>query len=683
MVMLNIDVVMKRLQDIRDPTQEAIETMTLWIMHYKDKASIDVIVQGWMNAFKVAKTDEKRITLFYVMNHVVQKAKMKNMDALIISFQPHVLTSIGIGKKSPKVKAAMKKCLECFGPREVFTSATMIAMKNLLEADDAFDTEETVLDIDNDEIVRKVTSFISAENVVADMMKTLHEGDFDYKERVRNGMKDREEGAHVLEEIHTAINVTKQVRSSMEARKKKMIELIETLELAKRVYLHQKREVLVVEEAYTNFRDGIKTVHDELTEMEATGVYPGVTPPREAPSPTADEDIYATGVENAIQHFRAPETWDNRQAIDMEMDEEDRPQASIPIPIPIPIPQDQQPSLKSRIDMLGLIEGGGGAEKVIEEPDFSKPPPIFNMTLPPPGTSSAMSAFGVQAAPPKPSPEQPANVPLTISRSQHADIQQIMNKINQAPAPNVQIPPPGGAPGGAQSIYQMLLKQQGFGATSSSSSAPPAGISKDCDERSGYTARFAPSSTDSATELRKFSNDGPSAALAGLNPAAFSKGYQARFDIPPGIDITLPPPIQPLISPQGYPARPSADPRLAPNTGYQAKFEHPHEYHAKFDSPPATSASASNSRSGGGYQGRFEHEHRDHRRDQQNFGRSPERGGRFEDRNGGNHYRGGGGGNRGGFRGGNDRYHRGSGSGSGNRDWRGGNSSRGNYNNRY
>lgn len=35
--------------------------------------------------------------------------------------------------------------------------------------------------------------------------------------------------------------------------------------------------------------------------MEKTGVYPAATPPRDAPSPTANDDIYATGVENALQ----------------------------------------------------------------------------------------------------------------------------------------------------------------------------------------------------------------------------------------------------------------------------------------------------------------------------------------------------------------------------------------------
>uniref|UniRef100_A0A8R1EIT8 CID domain-containing protein n=1 Tax=Caenorhabditis japonica TaxID=281687 RepID=A0A8R1EIT8_CAEJA len=134
MVVLTSDVVHTRLQDIKNPTQEAIETMSLWIMHYKDKASIDLIVDGWLNCFKTAGTDEKRVALFYVMNDVVQKAKMKHADMLIPAFQPAVLTAVGIGRKQDKVKLVMKRCIQIFKSRNVFSPASITAMENLLGA---------------------------------------------------------------------------------------------------------------------------------------------------------------------------------------------------------------------------------------------------------------------------------------------------------------------------------------------------------------------------------------------------------------------------------------------------------------------------------------------------------------------------------------------------------------------
>lgn len=354
MVVLTSDVVYNRLQDlqIKNPTQEAIETMSLWIMHYKDKASIDLIVDGWLNCFKTAGTDSKRIALFYVMNDVVQKAKNKHADTIIPAFQPAVLTAVGIGRKQEKVKAVMKRCIQIFKSRSVFSEASTTAMENLL--DEGYDAEDQALEVDADDLYKKITNFVSARNVIADMMKYVTEGDFDYKEKCRSGMKDREEGAHILQEVHESIDTMVQVRHSMEDQKKRMMALSETLELAKRVFLHQKREVLVVEEAYVNFRDGIKAVHTDLVEMEKKGVYPGIF------SPQNEDDIYnGRGMSQG---------WgDNRNQVDMEIDEDERPQAPMMKPaLQALVGISSQPSLQSRIMQLGLKKIADGDEDMFQ-----------------------------------------------------------------------------------------------------------------------------------------------------------------------------------------------------------------------------------------------------------------------------------------------------------------------------
>ncbi|KIH44068.1 hypothetical protein ANCDUO_25918, partial [Ancylostoma duodenale] len=50
---ITMDAVMRRFQDIHSVSQEAIETISLWVMHYKDKRSIDVIVEAWLESFKI------------------------------------------------------------------------------------------------------------------------------------------------------------------------------------------------------------------------------------------------------------------------------------------------------------------------------------------------------------------------------------------------------------------------------------------------------------------------------------------------------------------------------------------------------------------------------------------------------------------------------------------------------
>lgn len=534
MVVLTSDVVYNRLQDIKNPTQEAIETMSLWIMHYKDKTSIDLIVDGWLNCFQTAGTDSKRIALFYVMNDVVQKAKAKHADALIPAFQPAVLTAVSIGRKQDKVKDVMKRCIQIFKSRNVFSPASTTAMENLLasNADEGYDAEDQALEVDADDLIKKITNFVSARNIISDMMKCVNEGDFDYKEKCRSGMKDREEGAHILQEVHEAIDTMVQVRHSMEDQKKKMMALSETLELAKRVFLHQKREVLVVEEAYVNFRDGIKAVHAELTEMMEKGVYPGVF------SPTDDD-------QHSIYTNRQQSAWgDNRNQVDMEMDDDERPQAPMMKPhLQALVGISSQPSLQSRIMQLGLKKIADGDEDMFHQ---STPTPTGE------DKKAAPSTFQGQPAP---------AVPMNINQF-------------SVPPPSI----PTAAPpdprmrtsGDGQSQYALALQQHGL--------PPPVQHPKQV-----LTAPVAPQSAYQA----QFDQRDPRFAVVQQNPPPPTQlaqiphpsvsGYQAQFEQrdPRIAHQSAPPPVQQPFQ-NAYEAQ--KPPLLSPQVqtgGYQARFEPP------------------------------------------------------------------------------------------------------------
>ncbi|CAI2318299.1 unnamed protein product [Caenorhabditis sp. 36 PRJEB53466] len=526
MVVLTADVVHNRLQDIKNPTQEAIETMSLWIMHYKDKASIDLIVEGWLNCFKTAGTDGKRIALFYVMNDVVQKAKMKHTDMLIPAFQPAVLTAVGIGRKQEKVKTAMKRCIEIFKSRNVFSPASITAMENLLDADEAYDGEDQALEVDTDDLFKKITNFVSARNVISDMMKCVNEGDFDYKEKCRSGMRDRESGAHILQEVHDAIDTMVQVRHSMENQKKKMMALSETLELAKRVFLHQKREVLVVEEAYVNFRDGIKAVHTDLLEMEKKGVYPGIV------SPAGDDDHFATSsAASGDDSYRVQNvtSWgDNRTQIDMEMDEEDRPTAPMMKPsLAALVGIASQPSLQSRIMQLGLKKIADGDEEMLQTTapattgnDFTRPPPLFA------NNSGELNTFGLNINQPPIAPTDPRK------RSENEGISQYSQIVQQHGMSAPPAPPPAQinvAPTAPQSVYQGHFETR-----------DPRLLTHQQHSTSVYRAQFE------TTRDPRLVHQQPPPPPVPLN------AYQATFDVKP-----------PLVSPQPQP----------PTGGYQARFE--------------------------------------------------------------------------------------------------------------
>ncbi|EFP12313.1 CRE-CIDS-2 protein [Caenorhabditis remanei] len=525
MVVLTSDVVYNRLQDIKNPTQEAIETMSLWIMHYKDKASIDLIVDGWLNCFKTAGTDSKRIALFYVMNDVVQKAKMKHADTIIPAFQPAVLTAVGIGRKQEKVKGVMKRCIQIFKSRNVFSTASTTAMENLL--DEGYDAEDQALEVDADDLYKKITNFVGARNVIADMMKYVTEGDFDYKEKCRSGMKDREEGAHILQEVHEAIDTMVQVRHSMEDQKKRMMALSETLELAKRVFLHQKREVLVVEEAYVNFRDGIKAVHTDLVEMEKKGVYPGIFSPN-------DEDIYnSRGMSQG---------WgDNRNQVDMEIDEDERPQAPMMKPaLQALVGISSQPSLQSRIMQLGLKKIADGDEDMFQQNAGNAEvaaaiPSTFQ------GRPPALGANQFSIPPPAIPP--PSVVDPRIRKDSEGGPSQYALALQQhgLPPPTQHKPMPVATPAAVQpAIYQSQFESRDprFAAMQQQQPPPPRPAQL-AQAPTAYQAQFEqrdPRIMHQATTApvqQNYQNSYEAQKPSIISPQPHAGSYQGRFEPPP------------------------------------------------------------------------------------------------------------------------------------------------------
>ncbi|VDM66121.1 unnamed protein product [Strongylus vulgaris] len=214
---LTMDAVMRRFQDIHSVSQEAIETISLWVMHYKDKRSIDTIVEAWLET----KKDEQRIALFYVMNDVVQRAKNKHMDVLIPAFQPAVLSAVTMGKGSPSVKQVMSRCIDIFGERQVFTEASVNVMKNMLrkcdcelftaleqkfeecktfyasrlrQSEENGEGDESFAELDSEEVYRKIELFERGRLIVNRGMEVIRNGDFD----CRALMKERMRGDFVI-----------------------------------------------------------------------------------------------------------------------------------------------------------------------------------------------------------------------------------------------------------------------------------------------------------------------------------------------------------------------------------------------------------------------------------------------------------------------------------------------------
>ncbi|KAK6031696.1 hypothetical protein OSTOST_02145 [Ostertagia ostertagi] len=76
MTALTLEGVMRRFTDVHSLSQEAIETISLWVMHYRDKRSIDIIVEAWLESFKIGTIPAKPAAIV-----LLGEAKIFDKDA--------------------------------------------------------------------------------------------------------------------------------------------------------------------------------------------------------------------------------------------------------------------------------------------------------------------------------------------------------------------------------------------------------------------------------------------------------------------------------------------------------------------------------------------------------------------------------------------------------------------------
>ncbi|CAJ0578337.1 unnamed protein product, partial [Mesorhabditis spiculigera] len=87
-----------------------------------------------------------------------------------------------------------------------------------------------------------------------------------------------------------------------QVRQQRTTELIELIEMAQRHFTQESRDVITAADAYKQFYKSMLASQREIENMSEQNGFPGATPPRDAPSPTAQEDIYAQGVEMALSY---------------------------------------------------------------------------------------------------------------------------------------------------------------------------------------------------------------------------------------------------------------------------------------------------------------------------------------------------------------------------------------------
>ncbi|GMR53187.1 hypothetical protein PMAYCL1PPCAC_23382 [Pristionchus mayeri] len=347
MGLLSAELVTKRLQSANG-SQDGIEAISTWILHHAD--SIRLIADCWLNLFRT-EAEERRVVLFYVMNDVVQRAKKKHVDVVCSSFEQPASAAVSLARFSEKLRSVMSRCLKLIAQCKAF-SATGIDKMNRIIADPNGDNDDGNYEIDVVDLARKIEAFMKSVVSINKGYDVIKRAPQDFEEQIQTRMKDRKEGAVLVKEARASILRLEKFEEAVANNNKRLYEFVDAIETAKRLFNMQLRDVAVVEDAYVKFGQGVREVQEEVEEMVRTGVYPAGSPPRDAPSPSADDDVFAGGVEQVLNKMRPHDVTDEA---DMEVDDDEPPPqqwAKKPSAAPSTGVVGPRPSLVDRVNAL-------------------------------------------------------------------------------------------------------------------------------------------------------------------------------------------------------------------------------------------------------------------------------------------------------------------------------------------
>ncbi|GMT28070.1 hypothetical protein PFISCL1PPCAC_19367 [Pristionchus fissidentatus] len=324
MGLLSTDLAIKRLQAAQG-TQDGIEAISSWMLHHTDSSRI--LADSWLNLFRT-ESEERRIVLFYILNDVVQRAKKKHVDTVCTVFEQPAITAVSLARFSDKLRNVMHRCLKLIAECKAFSSDGIEKMNRII-TDPNGDTDDGNYEIDVIEMARKIEALMQSVVSITNGYDLLKRAPLEFEEQIHTRMKDRKDGALLLKETKTAILRVEKFREAISNNNKRLFEFVDSIETAKRLFNMQLRDVAVVEDAYVKFGQGVREVQEEVDEMVRTGVYPAGSPPRDAPSPSAEDDVFSGGVEQVLNKIRPRDVTDEA---DMDVEEDEPPLPSYPPP---------------------------------------------------------------------------------------------------------------------------------------------------------------------------------------------------------------------------------------------------------------------------------------------------------------------------------------------------------------
>uniref|UniRef100_A0A1I7RL86 CID domain-containing protein n=1 Tax=Bursaphelenchus xylophilus TaxID=6326 RepID=A0A1I7RL86_BURXY len=364
-----------RFQKVNSST-DCVQTTSSWILSHKDE--IDVITRSWMKVYQ-GGSESVRVALVYIVSDVVHNAKRERDKTISVAFHPHFVNAIVLA--SDTVKRPIKRCLEVFRERHIYPKHIIDEMQSALDGTaDVRAHEDDDGDFEVEPFLKTLQNYVESSNAIDKAKVILNNIDFELDENTVD-MSDSDALSQMELEVDLMIQKLQTFLQRIEGISMKSAKVSHTIIKSKAFFHTQLKDVAMVHDAYDRYAKGISERIDQLEPIIRSGVLPGQTPPRDAPSPIPGEDPFN---ENGSD--------------DMEMDEEDMPGRSSLNPL-IP-PQNYVPEINPTDGRIKLTTPVPGKTADPRQSRF-QPPPIPPY---PPGFSDLMPKFTPNIPPPMISP---------------------------------------------------------------------------------------------------------------------------------------------------------------------------------------------------------------------------------------------------------------------------------------
>ncbi len=251
---------LRDLVNLRD-TQEAIQGLSTWCIRNRRHAY--KISRCWLKVARKVKAADQKITLFHLINDVVQHAKRKRIAEVLDKCQAVLKEAMTHFRQPEKVAAKVKRCLDIWEERQVFEAAFVQELRVALDDDGskrassasggpASTAETTVMEnFQPQQLCTQLKIMKALEDDTDYKLKTVREAepallDVDMEQIRQENLKDRQHGNDFIGDFEEGRKKMEQYVKAVEKEIAKRRQVIELLAQGRKYYESLNDEAEIV-----------------------------------------------------------------------------------------------------------------------------------------------------------------------------------------------------------------------------------------------------------------------------------------------------------------------------------------------------------------------------------------------------------------------------------------------------